>query len=207
MHTLVLSVSKAHIMSLNINTANDADLAEFLSHNGFCEADANCLQALHPHISPLLPALTEAFYERILASDAMRPFVIDRVDSLKQTHLRWMNMLFSGPFDDQFVQIHQHIGEVHLKQKIPPLFVASSMAFLRAEMPKLFTPELFREVSTIRLCLLHLGFVAFNRHLSVFGRPHLLPIIDGIVGHFSQIVLALDDLIKQTTGLMKIPRH
>ena len=145
MHTLVLSVSKAHIMSLNINTANDADLAEFLSHNGFCEADANCLQALHPHISPLLPALTEAFYERILASDAMRPFVIDRVDSLKQTHLRWMNMLFSGPFDDQFVQIHQHIGEVHLKQKIPPLFVASSMAFLRAEMPKLFTPELLEK--------------------------------------------------------------
>ena len=39
-------------MSLNINTANDADLAEFLSHNGFCDADAACLQALHEHISP-----------------------------------------------------------------------------------------------------------------------------------------------------------
>ena len=127
--------------SLNITTANDPDLAEFLSHNGFCDEDAACLIALHPLISPLLPALSEAFYERILASDAMRPFVIDKVDSLKQTHLRWMNLLFSGPFDDSFVAIHQHIGEVHLKQKIPPLFVSASMAFLRAEMPKMLSPD------------------------------------------------------------------
>ena len=105
--------------SLNITTANDPDLAEFLSHNGFCDEDAACLIALHPLISPLLPALSEAFYERILASDAMRPFVIDKVDKVD----------------------HQHIGEVHLKQKIPPLFVSASMAFLRAEMPKMLSPE------------------------------------------------------------------
>lgn len=129
-------------MSLNINTASDEDLAEFLGHNGFDAQDAACLAALQPYVSPLLPELTEAFYERILSSDAMRPFVIDQVDSLKQTHLRWMNMLFSGNYDDQFVQVHQHIGEVHFKQKIPPLFVSASMAFLRAEMPKLITADI-----------------------------------------------------------------
>lgn len=134
-------------MSFNITTTDDADLAEFLSHNGFSQVDADCLQTLFPLVNPALPALTEAFYERILNSDAMRPFVEGKVDSLKQTHLRWMGMLFSGPFDDQFVKIHEHIGEVHLKQKIPPLFVAASMAFLRAEMPKLLTPELLAKTS------------------------------------------------------------
>ena len=132
-------------MSFNITTTNDADLAEFLSHNGFNDDDANRLKGLSPLVSPFLPALTEAFYERILNSDAMRPFVEGKVDMLKQTHLRWMNLLFSGPFDDQFVTIHEHIGNVHLKQKIPPLFVAASMAFLRAEMPKLLTPELLAQ--------------------------------------------------------------
>lgn len=133
-------------MSFSINTANDADLAEFLSHNGFGPEDAACLIAIHPLISPLLPELTENFYKRILASDAMSPFVEGKVDSLKQTHLRWMNLLFSGPFDDQFIKTHQHIGEVHLKQKIPPLFVAASMAYLRAEMPKLLTPDLLAKL-------------------------------------------------------------
>ena len=133
-------------MSFNITATDDADFAEFLGHNGFSQEDADCLQALHPLISPALPALTDAFYERILNSDAMRPFVEDKVGMLKQTHFRWMNMLFTGPFDEQFVKVHEHIGEVHLKQKIPPLFVAASMAFLRAEMPKLLTPELLAKV-------------------------------------------------------------
>ena len=133
-------------MQLLVNPASDADFAEFLGHNGLANDDVACLKALAPLVSPHIPALTESFYERILASAAMSPFVEGRVDTLKQTHMRWMNMLFSGPFDAEFVKIHQHIGEVHLRQKIPPLFVSASVAFLRAEMPKLFTPELLAHV-------------------------------------------------------------
>ncbi|MGC9193807.1 MAG: protoglobin domain-containing protein, partial [Thermoplasmata archaeon] len=63
------------------------------------------------------------------------PYVEGRVEQLKKTHIAWMNELFSGDYGPEFIQRQERIGDVHVKVRVPPLFVAASMSFLRATFP------------------------------------------------------------------------
>ncbi len=71
----------------------------------------------------------------------MEPFIRDKVETLKNTHLSWMSLLFTGPYNDSFINTHKRIGYVHVEQKIPPMFVSACIAYLRAEFPKLLDDD------------------------------------------------------------------
>jgi hypothetical protein len=72
----------------------------------------------------------------VLQSDEQTaPYIEGRVDLLKKVHLAWMQDLFSGDYGPEFIRRQERIGEVHVKVRVPPLFVAASMSFLRAALP------------------------------------------------------------------------
>jgi len=56
-----------------------------------------------------------------------------RLEMLKGTHPQWMSELFNAPHDEAFFSRQKMIGVVHVKVRNPPLFVSSSMRFLRHE--------------------------------------------------------------------------
>ncbi len=124
-------------MRLPESRTTNEELNTFLTVSRFSEEDAECLELLRPIIEPALPALTDKFYAQLSLSDEIRPYLEGRLEQLKSTHLAWLQSLFSGVYDDEFVTHQQRIGFVHVKVKVPPLFVSSSMAFLRAEIPQI----------------------------------------------------------------------
>ncbi len=122
-------------MRLPQSRSTSEEINTFLTVSRFSEADAECLELLRPIIVPKLPELTEEFYAQLQQSSEMLPYLEGRIEPLKATHLKWLESLFTGTYDDAFVEQQKKIGQVHVKVKVPPLFVASSMSFLRSEIP------------------------------------------------------------------------
>ncbi|WP_434776992.1 protoglobin domain-containing protein [Neisseria sp. Ec49-e6-T10] len=128
-------------MSLPESRKTNPELDTFLRVSCFTEEEAARLARLGTIIKPQLPALTDRFYEQLQKDATMQPYLEGRIDALKSTHLAWLESLFTGNYDDAFIAQQEKIGFVHVKVKVPPLFVASSMSFLRAEIPTILTDE------------------------------------------------------------------
>ncbi len=113
----------------------DLSLSTFCHIGGLCAEDQDVMARVAPFITPHLADLTEDFYAVLLTDEQTAPYLKDRIDTLKKTHLMWMNDLFSGNYDEAFIKRQEKIGDVHVKVRVPPLFVAASMCFLRAAIP------------------------------------------------------------------------
>ncbi len=116
---------------------SDSNLQTFCHVGGLCSEDQDVLAKVGPQIVPYIPVLTEAFYAVLQKDPQTAPYVEERVDKLKETHIAWMNELFRGDYGPDFIQRQERIGDVHVKVKIPPLFVAASMSFLRSAFPSI----------------------------------------------------------------------
>lgn len=116
--------------------AVDRSFETFQNVSGFSMEDVTLLASLGPQVKPTLPALTDRFYEKLLADPETGSVIEGRVDALKKTHLLWLTELFSGMEPDALVARQEMIGRVHVNAKIPPVFVAASMSFLRSAFPE-----------------------------------------------------------------------
>jgi hypothetical protein len=100
------------------------------SFSGLTPARELLLLEIGPTVSPSLPRITEAFYGTLATIPATAPFLEGRLDLLKQTHLRWLNGLFTGPFDVAFATALYKVGHVHVKVNLPVEFMAGGMALI-----------------------------------------------------------------------------
>ncbi|MDD5035732.1 MAG: protoglobin domain-containing protein [Methylococcaceae bacterium] len=83
-----------------------------------------------PAVTPCLPRITEAFYAKLTSIPNAAPFLESRLELLKQTHLRWLYSLFTGPFDTAYTQSMYKVGHVHVKVNLPVEFMAGGMALI-----------------------------------------------------------------------------
>ncbi|MGX2040884.1 protoglobin domain-containing protein [Methylocaldum sp. MU1018] len=81
-------------------------------------------------IKPKLAEVTEDFYRQLLAVPEASSFLGGRVESLKKTHVRWMEGLFSGPYDKTYTEYMYKVGDVHVKVNMPVEFMAGAMTFI-----------------------------------------------------------------------------
>ncbi|MBK8452782.1 MAG: protoglobin domain-containing protein [Thiofilum sp.] len=89
------------------------------------------IKTIGSDLLPYLPAITEAFYAHLLAIDEAQLFVEGRVEALKKTHLEWLTSLFTKNLDDEFAAHLYHIGEVHVRVKLPADFMTGAITYLQ----------------------------------------------------------------------------
>jgi len=126
---------------MSIDENLDEELRIFKKVSGLSENDENTLREAVSVILPHIGPLTETFYEQLTAEPKTAEYIEGRVDLLKKTHTQWIEALFSGNYDEAFIESQLRIGRTHVSAKIPPLFVASSMSYLRSAFPKLINQE------------------------------------------------------------------
>lgn len=122
--------------------SKDNNLATFCNVGGLCREDQEILSQIGPSIIPHIPSLTDAFYAVLQSDPQTAPYIEGRVEQLKKTHIAWMTELFSGNYGPEFIQRQERIGDIHVQVRVPPLFVAASMSFLRAAFPNLLTKHI-----------------------------------------------------------------
>ena len=87
-------------------------------------------------VTPRLPRVTEAFYEILGTIPKAQPFLEGRVDVLKQTHLRWLQSLFTGPYDEAFARQMYMVGMAHVRVKLPVEFMQGAATLIMGELTK-----------------------------------------------------------------------
>jgi truncated hemoglobin YjbI len=92
------------------------------------------LQAAGEAVKPGLPEVTERFYSRLQSIERTAPYIEGRLESLKATHLAWLQGLFSGPFDAEYTQAMYRVGEVHVKVGLPVEFMSGGMSLIGDEL-------------------------------------------------------------------------
>jgi len=120
---------------------NDKNLNTFCNIGGLCKEGQNALAEAFPIIDAKLPQVTDEFYRLLLEDAQTAPYLEGRIDSLKATHLAWIRDICGGVYDDAFTSRQEKIGEIHVKVRVPPHFVAASMSHLRAAIPLLIQQE------------------------------------------------------------------
>jgi truncated hemoglobin YjbI len=120
-------------------TRKDSNLETFFHIGGLSQEDQNIMARIAPAVVPYLADMTDRFYTVLQDDPQTSPYVEGRLEALKATHLMWMKDLFSGNYGEEFIQRQEKIGEVHVRVKVPPVFVAASMSFLRAAIPPIIT--------------------------------------------------------------------
>ncbi|MDR3504640.1 MAG: protoglobin domain-containing protein [Acidocella sp.] len=102
---------------------------------GFTEADQTLVTQIWPYIRTALPGIADRFYQVLSAEPQMAALLAGRVESLKRTHLTWLESLFSGDYGPDFIRRQEEIGKAHTRAGVTPVFFAASMAFLRSVFP------------------------------------------------------------------------
>lgn len=100
------------------------------SFAGLTPERESLLVEMRPAIAPSLVKVTDSFYATLATIPATAPFLEGRVDALKQTHVHWLNGLFTGPFDVNYAKNMYRVGHVHVKVNLPVEFMAGAMALI-----------------------------------------------------------------------------
>ncbi len=122
-------------MNLLEAATTDIQLQTFLRVTGIREEDLHILREAADDVRPFLPEVVALLVQNLEAEVE----VMKRLQSSHQDYFsvlaEWLNLLFTGPHDGSFLIYQEKIGEQHVQQKIPPLYNAFIMSFLRAALP------------------------------------------------------------------------
>lgn len=107
----------------------------------FDKDDVERLRSLAPLFAAHGAAITDEFYRRLLATPETAPLIENRVEQLKQTHVRWLNSLLVGEYEQPYFEERWRIGMTHVRVGIPPWWVEAVTSFLREAGAGLITRE------------------------------------------------------------------
>lgn len=107
------------------------------SFSGLTTEREELLREVGERIRPRLTGVTENFYHTLLGIPATAAFLDGRVDTLKRTHLRWLERVFTGPYDEQYAADMYRVGDAHVKVKLPVEFMAGAISVIQNELAQL----------------------------------------------------------------------
>jgi two-component system, NtrC family, sensor histidine kinase HydH len=101
---------------------------------GFTDASSAALRELHPAAQPRFAAIVDDFYAAIEAHPEARAAITGgaaQIARLKQTLIRWMDLLLLGPHDEAYYELRARIGRMHVRIALPQGFMFTAMNRIR----------------------------------------------------------------------------
>lgn len=101
---------------------------------GFTSDDAENLKSIAHIFEKHGSAITDTFYETLELYPETAALIEGRVDSLKETHARWMGELFTGVeggHEEAYFTNRDIVGKVHVKIGLDPRWVEGVMTIIR----------------------------------------------------------------------------
>lgn len=107
---------------------------ELQRYVGWTDADAARVRAAAPCIAPHFAELIDDFYEEILRHEATRRVISDQAQimRLKVTLRQWIEQLFAGPYDRDYVARRWRVGLRHAELGLDQTYVNAALSRLRS---------------------------------------------------------------------------
>jgi signal transduction histidine kinase len=101
---------------------------------GFTDASSAALRELHPKAEPRFVPIVDDFYRAIEAHPEASAAITGgrpQIDRLKQTLIRWLDLLLLGPHDEAYYELRARIGRMHVRISLPQGFMFTAMNRIR----------------------------------------------------------------------------
>jgi len=110
---------------------------EMQDYLGWTEADARRIPPIAAIVAPALPDLVEDFYREIQRHEGARRVItggLDQIERLKQTLAGWLDQLFSGKYDSDYIIYRWKVGYRHVEIDLDQIYVASAFSRIRSSL-------------------------------------------------------------------------
>jgi signal transduction histidine kinase len=107
-----------------------------LAYVGFDEASTAALREARALVAPHFGPIIDDFYATIEAHPDARAAITGgamQIARLKQSLLRWIDELFTGPHDEAYFQRRLRIGRVHVQINLPQMYMLTAMDRIRVQ--------------------------------------------------------------------------
>lgn len=106
---------------------DEAILDDLVSLMGLSEDEKKLLATLEGPAKTIAPHMVDAFYARLLAHENTAEYLEGVVDHLRITLQDWFVNLFSGKYDQAYVQSRLTIGRIHVRIGLPVRYPLAMM--------------------------------------------------------------------------------
>ena len=110
---------------------------ELQRYVGWTADDADRLRAVRPLVEPAFGQIVDDFYEQIDRNDATRAIIRggqEQIVRLKVTLRGWLEQLFSGTYDADFVESRYRVGRRHVEIGLEQIYAGAALARIRSQL-------------------------------------------------------------------------
>lgn len=113
--------------------------AEMKRYMRFEPADGEALQSLLPHVAGHFGRIADAFYARLAEHPEARQVFTgpEQVERLKGSLCQWLELLFRGPWDEDYYERRSRIGHMHVGIRLPQRYMFGAMNLIRRDLRRL----------------------------------------------------------------------
>lgn len=127
--------STAHPWPAMLQPVSSRDLLhDLFEYVGFDDGDRETLVALRPHLEPALDGIVDEFYEAIAKTPraaAAFPGGAPQIARQKVHLRRWLDDLFDGTYDAEYLERRERIGRAHVRIRLEQRFMFGAMNVIR----------------------------------------------------------------------------
>lgn len=112
---------------------------------GFTDRSSAALREFHPIAQPFFASIVDDFYAAIEAHPEASAAITGgpaQIQRLKQTLVRWLDLLLLGPHDDAYYELRARIGRVHVRIALPQAFMFTAMNRIRVRLLEVLREQL-----------------------------------------------------------------
>jgi PAS domain S-box-containing protein len=112
---------------------------ELQAYVGWTAKDAARVRALAPLVLPSFDALIDDFYDEIQRHPAAAKVIVggaEQIERLKKTLCLWLTELFSGVYDDHYVERRWRVGWRHVEVGLDQIYASMALSRLRQGLSK-----------------------------------------------------------------------
>jgi len=121
---------------------------------GFDEVSSAALREFHPIAQPAFVAIVDDFYAAIESHPEARAAITGgaaQIERLKQTLIRWLDVLLQGPHDEAYYQLRARIGRMHVRISLPQAFMFTALNRIRVHLLDVMRERLDDPAATKRV--------------------------------------------------------
>jgi len=132
---------------------------------GFDEASSAALLAARPLVAPHFARIIDDFYDTIESHPDASASITGgaaQIARLKQSLIRWIDELFTGPHDGEYFVRRARIGRIHVRINLPQVYMLTAMDRIRLQ-----TSDVLRDATGVDPAQLRQMLAALHQILDI----------------------------------------
>jgi two-component system, NtrC family, sensor histidine kinase HydH len=128
-------------------------LQSLKTYVGFDDASSATLREIYPLVAAHVARIIDDFYDTIEAHPGARGAITggqEQIERLKHSLRRWLEELFVGPHDGDYLLRRARIGRVHVRISLPQAFMFTAMNRIRVQAATLIHAGLGHDVAALQ---------------------------------------------------------